>query len=68
MRETPEMLLLIKEKAKSFTSLVAIQCYARRLVLIKNKLPKALALINSALKFYYRDSQLWSLVGEIYQL
>ena len=45
-----------------------MHAYLQRLLYKKTaKTEKAQLLINAALKFYYRDSELWQLLGEVYE-
>lgn len=47
---------------------MALRAYLMRLVHCKQaKEDKAQLLINAALKFYYREADLWQLLGEIYE-
>ena len=62
--------MLIKARAKDFSSRLALRVYLQRLLSLKGaaKTEKAQLLINSALKFHYRDADLWQLLGEVYDL
>ena len=67
-KETPSDLAIIKTSAKAATSLFATKFYVRHLLRSGScKVEEARLLLDKALKLHYRDSDLWRLLGELYQ-
>ena len=66
-QETKERVAVIKQAANDFSSKLALEMYVKDL-LERGKVNKAFILVNSGLKFYYREPVLWQLLGSIYQI